>query len=76
MLQMFFRPKNLMDMASDGVDGFTRGLCETKAQTVDRYITKEVTTKLFAMMPPHGLGTDLVSLNIQRGRDHGIPGIY
>lgn len=43
-------------------------------QQYDRFVTEEVTVHLFTDNPPHGLGTDLVSLNIQRGRDHGIPG--
>ena len=72
--QIFFRPNKIMDMKTDGIDGYARGLCAMKSQTVDRYITKEVTSKLFSEHPPHGLGTDLVSLNIQRGRDHGVPG--
>ena len=34
----------------------------------------QVTKHLFAEEPPHGLGTDLISLNIQRAREHGLPG--
>ena len=56
------------------VDGFARGLCSQPIQDFDRHVTDQVTTKLFAEDPPEGLGTDLVSLNIMRGRDHGIPG--
>ncbi len=63
-----------MDEMGDEVDGFARGLCSQKIQDFDRHVTDEVTTKLFSELPPEGLGTDLVSLNIQRGRDHGIPG--
>ena len=74
LLQMFFRPARLMDEDGGEVDGFARGLCSQAVQNFDRHVTEEVTAKLFAENPPEGLGTDLVSLNIMRGRDHGIPG--
>jgi len=56
------------------MDALIRGLLDQPVQQYDRFITKQVTAHLFAESPPHGLGTDLISLNIQRGRDHGIPG--
>ena len=52
------------------------GAVSHAAQRVDRFFTKELTTKLFAEHPPHGLGMDLPSINIQRAREHGIPGKY
>ncbi len=71
---MFFRPKELYNPDNGGVDGFARGLCSQSIQTYDRFVTKQVTAHLFSEHPPEGVGTDLVSLNVQRGRDHGIPG--
>ncbi|KAK2166056.1 hypothetical protein LSH36_43g07001, partial [Paralvinella palmiformis] len=74
LFQMFFQPKHLYNTDAGGIDGFLRGLCDQKVQSYDRFVTKEVTKHLFSEMPPTGLGTDLISLNIMRARDHGIPG--
>ena len=45
------------------------------SQTVDSFVTKQVTEFLFTINPPITRSMDLIALNIQRGRDHGIPGI-
>ena len=57
-----------------GADDIIRGLVIEHAQIVDPHITDQVTTKLFSENPPLGLGMDLAAINIQRGRDHGLPG--
>jgi len=63
-------------MTSDGgIDSLLRGLSGQSIQQFDRFVTDQVTVHLFADDPPRGVGTDLIALNIQRGRDHGIPGI-
>lgn len=54
-----------------GVDEIARGLTRSPSETVDRYITSQVTRHLFERQP--GFGGDLAATNIQRGRDHGIP---
>ncbi|XP_013391277.1 uncharacterized protein LOC106159524 [Lingula anatina] len=70
----FFRSDPVYDSKYDGVDGIMRGMCESSMQNFDRFVTKEVTEHLFSENPPDGPGTDLLSLNLQRGREHGIPG--
>ncbi|XP_071450051.1 peroxidase-like [Hetaerina americana] len=48
-----------------------RGMTNQPAQSADTFVTKEVTNKLFKIKKP--FGQDLVSTDIQRGRDHGLP---
>ena len=55
------------------MDNIIMGLITQPAQAPDKEITSETTNLLF---PEEGasFGTDLAARNIQRARDHGIPG--
>ena len=61
-------------MEQDMVDDLLRGLLMSPMETMDNRITDEVTNHLFEEKGKPLSGLDLVSLNLQRGRDHGIPG--
>ncbi|XP_034244219.1 uncharacterized protein LOC117646942 [Thrips palmi] len=58
------------------VDEIVRGLVSTPMQTLDQFITTEVTNHLFEHRRPYRpfSGFDLVAINMQRARDHGVPG--
>ena len=56
------------------MDALIRGFVEQPCQTFDQFFTKQISKSLFTDRPPFGVGMDLISLNIQRGRDHGLPG--
>jgi len=64
----FFSPDEIISV---GIDPYLRGLSRQVAQEVDPYVIDDVRNFLFG--PPGAGGFDLASLNIQRGRDHGIP---
>ena len=55
-----------------GLEPYLRGLADQRAQAIDPMVIDEVRNFLFG--PPGAGGFDLASLNIQRGRDHGLPG--
>jgi len=65
----FFQPNRLSD--EGGLDPILRGLSAQVAQAVDPLIIDDVRNFLFG--PPGAGGFDLATLNIQRGRDHGLP---
>ncbi|XP_076335624.1 uncharacterized protein LOC143238887 [Tachypleus tridentatus] len=54
------------------IDDILRGLCADPTPSFDTQVTKAVTRHLFEDKNKHFSGLDLVSLNLQRGRDHGI----
>ncbi|MGE0756877.1 MAG: peroxidase family protein, partial [Pirellulaceae bacterium] len=57
---------------SNGIEPLLRGLAATPMQEVDRFVRDDVRNFLFG--PPGAGGMDLASMNIQRGRDVGLPG--
>ena len=55
------------------MDDMVRGLAEQRGDIFDNIFPEDVINHLFESKRNKG-GLDLVSLNIQRGRDHGLPG--
>lgn len=69
---MLFNPYSLY--RPHGLDDAIRSAINNSLEKSDPYFTTELTEKLFAKdASPMICGLDLVSLNIQRGRDHGLP---
>ncbi|ERE68517.1 thyroid peroxidase-like protein [Cricetulus griseus] len=69
---VFFRPWRLIQ--EGGLDPIVRGLLArpAKLQVQEQLMNEELTEKLFVLSNSGTL--DLASLNLQRGRDHGLPG--
>ncbi|KAL1448492.1 hypothetical protein MTO96_044049, partial [Rhipicephalus appendiculatus] len=55
------------------LDELAGGLINTPAQTYDPFVTQEVTNHLF-QNPEEPFGKDLIAINLQRAREHGVPG--
>ncbi|XP_062326259.1 thyroid peroxidase [Osmerus eperlanus] len=68
----FFSPWRLVK--EGGIEPVLRGLLGTAAviMNTDKLLTDEVTERLVVINIPEKL--DLASLNLQRGRDHALPG--
>ncbi|MGK7958243.1 MAG: peroxidase family protein [Crocosphaera sp.] len=66
----FFNPEEVLN---NGIDTLLMGLASQLAQELDTFLVDDVRNFLFG--PPGAGGFDLASLNLQRGRDHGLPDI-
>lgn len=68
----FFAPWRLVE--EGGVDPLMRGMYATaaKLKTPEQNLNVELTEQLFRTA--HAVALDLAAMNIQRSRDHGIPG--
>ncbi len=69
MREAFFSPWRITN--ERGIEPLLRGLATNRAQETDPYIIDDVRNFLFGL--PGSGGFDLASLNLQRGRDHGLP---
>ncbi len=65
----FFNPNFVMD--EGGIAPFFRGLAAQEHQMVDPLIMDDIRNFLFG--PPGAGGLDLLSINIARGRERGLP---
>lgn len=65
----FFSPAVIID--EGGIEPLLRGLSRQVHEDVDIFVIDDVRNMLFG--PPGSGGLDLAALNIQRGRDHGLP---
>lgn len=63
-------PSNIWSMGA--VDRLLFGMVNQPIQKRDEFITEELTNHLF-QTPQFDFGMDLAAINIQRGRDHGVP---
>uniref|UniRef100_A0A1I8B0B9 Ig-like domain-containing protein n=1 Tax=Meloidogyne hapla TaxID=6305 RepID=A0A1I8B0B9_MELHA len=70
--EAFFAPERLL--AEGGVDPLLRGLFASplKQPMSEQLLNRELTERLFHRA--HNVSLDLAAINIQRGRDHGLPG--
>ena len=62
---------NVPVYSSNGIEPILRGLAAQRCQELDESLVDDVRNFLFGA--PGSGGLDLASLNIQRGRDHGLP---
>lgn len=65
----FFAPFRIS--VEGGIEPVLRGLAAQEMSRIDTELVDDVRNFLFG--PPGAGGFDLASLNIQRGRDHGLP---
>ena len=69
LVSAFFSPE--LFKTSLGTDPIARGWLRVNSRKVDEFLNSVLTTKLFQTKATPGM--DLASLNLQRGRDHGLP---
>nr|WP_235908656.1 peroxidase family protein [Roseiconus nitratireducens] len=67
LAEAFFRPSMLDQM---GIDSLLKFNASTRSQEIDLKVVDGLRNFLFG--PPGAGGMDLVAMNIQRGRDHGL----
>ena len=72
LLDGFFEPTHVQNL---GIEPFLKGLSVQVQQEIDTKIISNLRNFLFGNDPDASVafGLDLASLNIQRGRDHGLP---
>ena len=69
LVDAFFNPDQYE--ISGGTDPIIRGTLKAHAAKADEFLNSDLTDHLFETDTSHGM--DLATLNMQRGRDHGLP---
>jgi peroxidase len=69
----FWKPERIIEI---GIDDFLNGLWQQNMEQMDTQAVAAIRSTLFNVHPrgkPKPMLLDLAALNIQRGRDHGLP---
>ena len=72
LLQHIFGNTSVILSNTDRINTFLRGLTIDRCSKMDRFLSSQILDHLFE--DRNGDALDLAALNIQRGRDHGLPG--
>jgi len=70
LFEAFFNPTMLI--RDGGIDPLLRGMAAQDMQEIDGHMVDDVRNLLFGA-PGSGVGMDLAAINIQRGREMGLP---
>lgn len=70
ILETFFDPTEVVNY---GIDPFLKGMSMEMQQEFDIFVIDALRNLLFLDTEFTTIGFDLIALNLQRGRDHGIP---
>ena len=62
------------ELYEKALEAILNGMINSNAETLDVNVVEDVTESLFVNTHDFPSGTDLIARNIQRGRDHGLPG--
>ncbi|XP_071832888.1 peroxidasin homolog pxn-2-like isoform X2 [Apostichopus japonicus] len=73
MRSSFFNAAHMYETEYGSVSSLLLGMICSKLLPVDRHFSKSVSTHLFENPLTGKGGIDLIALNIQRSRDHGLP---
>ncbi|CAI4228303.1 unnamed protein product [Auanema sp. JU1783] len=65
--------EKVYDERNGSVDSILAGLLANPAMAFDRHVSSAVRNMLFAQKGREKSGFDLISINIQRARDHNVP---
>jgi len=68
---IFFKPTVMKEAGF--LDSLVRGMSVQPSASFDNSFVADLRNNLFESAPGRG-GLDLVAINVQRGRDHGLPG--
>jgi peroxidase len=78
--EIIFRPHEAYNKKKGGLDTIIEGLLYTPSAKYDAVFSEALRNHLFEVMkrqtPSQTKRLDLLAININRGRDHGLPSVY